>query len=196
MDIETLFERPADLSLLPPEERILIAALDCIAEDGLAGATVRSIAGRAGLNAAAVNYYFRSKEKLIEAALQRAWTHVSEDLDRIMVESAGASEGLVFASRFLLEGAFRYPNIIRALILEHPKLRVEAALYFRTHLERLQGPAAQDMDTGLGTALLLSFAMFMGIAPDAAAALVGEDLRDQAARDRIAARAAPRFFTT
>lgn len=42
--------------------RILAAAIDVFAEHGYEGASTREICGRAGVNGAALNYHFRSKE--------------------------------------------------------------------------------------------------------------------------------------
>jgi len=192
MDIAEFFDREADPARMSPEERILIAALDCIAESGLAATTVRSIAGKAGLNAAAVNYYYRSKDKLVETALRGAWTHVSDDIQRIMGAAQDPGEALEAASRFLIEGAFRYPNIIRAIIVEQASLGEEAVAFFKTLFERLG--SGTEADIGLGTALLLSFAVFAGISPAAIQALTGADIRDGKARDSLGSRLAPLFF--
>lgn len=53
-------------------ERLLAAAREVFAESGFKGATVRAICSRAGVNVAAVNYYFNSKEALFTAALDFA----------------------------------------------------------------------------------------------------------------------------
>ncbi len=52
-------------------ERILLAAITCLGRAGVAGATVRAIAREAGVNIAAVSYYFGSKDALLETALER-----------------------------------------------------------------------------------------------------------------------------
>jgi len=196
MDIEKLFERPGDPSNTSPERRILIATLDCIAEQGLEGATVRVIAAKAGLNAAAVNYYYRSKEKLVDAALRHAWIHVSEDIDRIAVETSGGREGLETAIAFLIEGAHRYPTIIRAIVVEHPSLRREAAAFFKRLFEELCARAGATADPGIGTTLLLAFSSFIGLAPEAVAALTGRNPADPAARRALAAEVVPMIFPT
>jgi AcrR family transcriptional regulator len=56
-----------------PRTRLLEAAGQVFAEKGFEGATVREICKRAKLNIAAVNYYFRDKERLyIETVKQAA----------------------------------------------------------------------------------------------------------------------------
>ena len=52
------------------ESRILSAARLEFVERGLGGARMQAIADRAGVNKALLHYYFRSKEKLYDAALQ------------------------------------------------------------------------------------------------------------------------------
>jgi AcrR family transcriptional regulator len=203
MDIEELFKRSEDPQEMTPERRILVATLDCIAEQGLEGATVRVIAAKAGLNAAAVNYYYRTKERLVEAALRSAWTHVSEDIDRIAATAKDGREGFEMTVSYLIEGAYKYPAIIRAIIVEHPSLRVEAGDFFKRLFEGLYAkanpagaslPSGQAGGPGLGTALLLALAAFIGLAPETLSALSGRDLGDPAARRTLAAEVTPRIF--
>jgi AcrR family transcriptional regulator len=53
-------------------QRLLESAGEVFAEKGLKGATVREICARTGVNIAAVNYYFRDKERLYVEAVQHA----------------------------------------------------------------------------------------------------------------------------
>ena len=53
-------------------ERILRATLDGIDRVGVDGLTVRGIAAAAEVNGAAINYYFGTKDRLLEEALDRA----------------------------------------------------------------------------------------------------------------------------
>lgn len=55
-----------------PRERIIRAALARVDRVGLDGLTVREIAGAADVNLAAVNYYFGSKDRLLEEVVDRA----------------------------------------------------------------------------------------------------------------------------
>ncbi len=54
------------------EERLLDAAIEVFARKGRDGARSHEIAAAAGLATPTVNYYFRSKERLYEAAFRRA----------------------------------------------------------------------------------------------------------------------------
>lgn len=55
-----------------PRRRLLESAGQIFAEKGFEGATVRDICSRAGVNVAAVNYYFRDKERLYIEAVKSA----------------------------------------------------------------------------------------------------------------------------
>jgi AcrR family transcriptional regulator len=52
-------------------QELLEATLDCIAEQGLQGATVRQIAVRAGVTAGLIRHYFESKDMLVAAAYRQ-----------------------------------------------------------------------------------------------------------------------------
>ena len=65
-------------------ERLLEAAGEVFGEVGYKAATVREITGRAGMNVAAVNYYFRDKEDLYSAVLLHA--------QRCAIESSWVAE--------------------------------------------------------------------------------------------------------
>jgi len=186
MEIDDLFPRPEDDPDLTPERRIFIAAINCISESGLEGTTVRAIAAKAGLNPAAVNYYYRSKDHLIEEALQGAWAHVAVDIDSILRGSDDARAAAVTAAQYLVEGSWRYSSLIRAIMVEHPKLRLAAAAYFKKLFEDFAAKCGSSADPSLATALLLSFAGMIGYGKDAVGMLTGLDLSKPAARMKLA----------
>lgn len=54
------------------------ATLDCVAEHGLQGATVRAIALRAGVTAGLIRHYFPGKEELLQAAYAAVMGRMTE----------------------------------------------------------------------------------------------------------------------
>ncbi len=71
--------------------RILAAAIDVFAEHGYEGASTREICGRAGVNGAALNYHFRSKELM--------WLAVCDEVSVRMQRIAFASVSLEVSPR-------------------------------------------------------------------------------------------------
>lgn len=73
-------------------QRILATAERLFAENGFAGTSLRALTAEAGVNLAAVNYHFRSKERLIEEVLKRRldWLNSrrSEALDKLEAPDA------------------------------------------------------------------------------------------------------------
>ncbi len=61
-----------------PQDRLLDAAGEVFAERGFDGATIREITRQAGMNVAAVNYYFRDKDELYAATLRHAHSAACE----------------------------------------------------------------------------------------------------------------------
>jgi len=62
------------MSQADTKQRILDAAEELFARNGFHGTSLRTITGKAGVNLAAVNYHFGSKEALIEAVFERRLT--------------------------------------------------------------------------------------------------------------------------
>ena len=89
---ELVAERPADPAEAQARtvDRILTAAARLFAARGLAGVGLREITAEAGVNLAAVNYHFGSKEKLLEALfLRRARPITEERLRQLALCAAG-----------------------------------------------------------------------------------------------------------
>ncbi len=62
---------PASSAPLPTKDRILGAAEALFARHGFEGASLRQLTAAAGVNLAAVNYHFGSKDRLIEEVFRR-----------------------------------------------------------------------------------------------------------------------------
>ena len=83
--------RVADVLPHDTVTRVLQAAEDLFAELGVAGASVRQITARAGVNIASVNYHFGSKDQLAERVFERVITRVTAErmvrLERIRAQA-------------------------------------------------------------------------------------------------------------
>ena len=99
---------------LDAEERIIGAAIMCIEQYGLQGATIRRIAEKAGLNSAAINYYFRSKDRLLEKAVDVSLQNAFDWNDYQMPETYTVQERIEAVLMRLIEGAHAYPGLTRA----------------------------------------------------------------------------------
>mgnify|MGYP006278988837 CR=1 FL=1 len=69
-------------------ERILAAAARLFAAHGVAGTGLREITTEAGVNLAAVNYHFGSKEGLLESLIERSARPLVEERMRLLAECA------------------------------------------------------------------------------------------------------------
>ena len=101
---------------LNTEQRILLTAINCINDEGINKVTVRMIAERAGVNVAAVNYYFRSKDRLMEQAMELAIANMFEDVDEMLLT---VKDGRILVMKllgFLLWGIEAYPGITRSFL--------------------------------------------------------------------------------
>jgi AcrR family transcriptional regulator len=74
--------------------RILDAAEELFMQHGFEGASMRMLTAKAGVNLAAINYHFGSKDALIEAVFRRRLDAMNAEriaqLDRLEQEAAGA----------------------------------------------------------------------------------------------------------
>lgn len=73
--------------------RILLAAIEVFADEGYDGASTRSLASRAGVNAPAIQYYFGSKEGLYRAVIAHIANLVEERLAPVARRITGALAG-------------------------------------------------------------------------------------------------------
>lgn len=100
---------PADAT--DTKSRILDAVEDIVGECGCDGASVRMITEAAGVNIAAVNYHFGSKEDVLVAAAERIATGINGERMRMLrnAESrhGSATPPIEELTRALIEPAFR-----------------------------------------------------------------------------------------
>ncbi len=94
---------------------ILEAVAVCIEKYGIDKVTTRKIAQEAGTNIASINYYFRSKEELLNETLAMTITHMMEDVFMAIDDPQQPFEGvLTNVLYYLLNGSRQFPGISRA----------------------------------------------------------------------------------
>src|SRR5262245_46467876 len=70
------------------EQRILDAAHGVFVRRGTAGARMQEIAAEAGVNQALLHYYFRSKDRLSQAAFERAASQFMPAVIQVLASDA------------------------------------------------------------------------------------------------------------
>jgi len=78
-------------------ERLLDAAVDCFAGDGVAATSLRTIALKAGVTPALVHYYFGSKEQLVDAFIAERMTPVAAALRESLLAAGPDPRALMAA---------------------------------------------------------------------------------------------------
>jgi len=78
-------------------ERLLDAAVACFAADGVAATSLRSIALKAGVTPALVNYYFGSKQQLVDAFVAERVTSVVQVLRESLLAAGDDPRALIAA---------------------------------------------------------------------------------------------------
>jgi AcrR family transcriptional regulator len=173
------------------EIKIIEAAIACIEKCGLKNATVRMIAKEAGVNSAAINYYFRSKEQLMERVMQITlenafdWSHFS------FSEEYSPKPRLLAILEHMVTGTQMYPEITKVhFIAPMMDRNASTASYavFNGFMEKiyddLVGRGAAP-GTELRFALLQAVTasiLGIGLHIDVCREFAGQDLKDPAIR--------------
>ena len=96
------------------KNKIMLATIECIEKFGIENTTIRKIGEFAGLNSAAISYYFSSKEQLIDKVFQWNVQDVFSWKDFEQYSSLPVKKQLIEILCHLCVGASKYPNIVRA----------------------------------------------------------------------------------
>lgn len=96
------------------EEKIINATIECIERFGIKGTTNRQIAAIAGVNSASVNYYFRSKENLINHCMKVTLNNAFDWKDISKLPGTTPRERCKAIFSDLLFGGLKFPGVSRA----------------------------------------------------------------------------------
>ena len=102
------------------KQKIILTAIECIERDGFLNVTIRKIAESAGVNVAAINYHFGSKDQLFKivmnATLDESFINNIKDYEDLW--QSETRKALQLFLEDTLEGSLNYPNITKAHLNE------------------------------------------------------------------------------
>jgi AcrR family transcriptional regulator len=99
----------------PVRRRIFASTVRLLGREGIQALTVRSIAREAGVNIAAVNYYFGSKDALVEEVLRTTLDEMAGlPGDLLDEENLEISARMQAFFQGLMGAVLKYPGLVRA----------------------------------------------------------------------------------
>lgn len=98
--------RAAETRAIDTRERILDVAERLFMAHGFEGTSMRQITGDAGVNLAAVNYHFGSKESLMEEVFRRRLGSLNEERMRVLDRLEEAAAGKPLKPSQIVDGFF------------------------------------------------------------------------------------------
>ena len=127
-------------------QAIFDAAKRLFAEKGFAGTSIREITSEAGCNLAAVNYYFRGKDKLYLEVLTQTLVEFREELISSIAAEAERPdrhttlESLLraFAQAFLMPFVTGQQQLLKLLIHEMTNRRLPQGMLFKEVIEPVE----------------------------------------------------------
>jgi AcrR family transcriptional regulator len=179
------------------EEKIIQAAIDCIEKYGLSGTTSRRIAEMAGVNGAAINYYFRSKEVLVEKCMQVTLNNAFDLQDFERIPEGSPQERLAAILNHFILGACTFPGLTHAhfhdLFAEgkfDPLVMEKMDAYLSALTNDLKESGSQLDEENLHLAVAQSFAatLMMALSPQLFEKCFGFDLHDEETRKQFVKR--------
>lgn len=175
-------------------QRIILAAIEIINTDGSSAVTTRRVAKTAGVNSAALNYYFGSKENLIKQALSTALSNLYSDWELILgFADLDASEKVFLLIDYMMEGIHRYPGLTRSFISE-PVENASAKEQFINKLDTLLETLALELSgesavpvksTKLSLGQALQSAMLSSMIPEFFTILTGGEIDSRSIRNKF-----------
>jgi len=187
MDIQGHNISKPDIEEMSVREKIIAATLGLIEKEGAHGLTTRAIASEANVNIAAINYYFGSKQKLVEETLLSALNHMFSDTADFITQMGDNSDDLLRnIMLYFLQGSTRYPGIIKAMLQEpinnnnYNDASVQQLMGF---LGRLISQIEQAMQTDKANAgerlmQIFSVALLPALLPEMFKKILGEDFTE------------------
>lgn len=106
-------------SEISTKEILLKTTLEIVAEKGAYSISIREIASRAGVNSAAISYYFGSKDKLLVEASNLYYKQIGEIFELLGEKERKPLERLKVFSIELISYINKYPGFLKNEIAQH-----------------------------------------------------------------------------
>ncbi len=124
------------------KKKIILATISSIEKEGINSVTTRKVAKEAGVNIAAINYYFGSKEELLRGVMGQILHHFLQDIELILARRDLTPYSLlkVFLT-FILFGSLQYPKLMKALLTSNsynPEYTKKFFQQFNPVMEKLE----------------------------------------------------------
>ncbi len=124
------------------KKKIILATISSIEKEGINSVTTRKVAKEAGVNIAAINYYFGSKEELLRGVMGQIVHHFLQDIELILARRDLTPYSLlkVFLT-FILFGSLQYPKLMKALLTSNsynPEYTKKFFQQFNPVMEKLE----------------------------------------------------------
>jgi TetR/AcrR family transcriptional regulator, regulator of cefoperazone and chloramphenicol sensitivity len=100
------------------EDKIIEATVSCIEKYGIKKTTIRQIGKEAGVNSASINYYFRSKDILMQHVMKVVLNNAFDLGNFESTRDLHVKERLIAIFVGMIVGALQYPNITRSVFSE------------------------------------------------------------------------------
>lgn len=184
MDIKGHEMSNPDIEEMSAREKIIAATLSLIEKEGVHGLTTRVIASEANVNIAAINYYFGSKQKLIEETLLSALNHMFSDTADFVTQMGDSADDLLKnIMLYFLQGSVRYPGMIKAMLHEpvnnnnYNDAVMQQLMKFLGRLKSQIEQAIQTDKADAGERLMqiFSVALLPALLPELFKKILGED---------------------
>lgn len=182
------------MSSQPTKEHILISTINAIEKYGLMNLTTRMIAEEAGVNNAALHYYYGTKDLLIEAALNQTINHLLDDSREILYSDRPLGVRLRELIIYIIEGVEKFPNVLRAHLMEplyHENRKEEHTQLLSTWIT-MAGNAIRESGAGISPQnikfsldMIFSFVIMSGLFKTPSTDDAWMDLQDPVTRERF-----------
>lgn len=106
----------SELECLSTKEKILKVTREIIAEEGFQNITIRKIANKAGVNVAAVNYYFGSKDAVINETLKTVTDELKDTFEFLKNSKEDPRTKLSIFIFNYTDMISKYPDLLKNVI--------------------------------------------------------------------------------